>query len=224
MSRSIEDYLKGIYTLKKKKEYSNKKLSEYLNISPASVSDMIKKLVNDDYLTIEKKTVKLTEKGNRFALDIIRKHRVWEVFLFEKLGYDKEEVHKEAEILEHVTSNKLLQKLEKFLFYPKECPHGSPIFYDVKNFNEENIIKLSEAEEDDEIVILSVEDNIELYDYLRDLNINLKEEYIVEKKDPFDGPIYLRSKANNEKVVAFNAATMIKVYKKNEDMEETDYE
>ena len=219
MSRSIEDYLKGIYTLKKKKEYSNKKLAEYLNISPASVSEMIKKLANDDYLTIDKKTVKLTEKGNRFALDIIRKHRVWEVFLFEKLGYDKEEVHKEAEILEHVTSNKLLQKLEKFLFYPKECPHGSPIFYDVKNFNEENIIKLSEAEEDDEIVILSVEDNIELYDYL-----NLKEEYIVEKKDPFDGPIYLRSKANNEKVVAFNAATMIKVYKKNEDMEETDYE
>ena len=224
MSRSIEDYLKGIYTLKKKKEYSNKKLAEYLNISPASVSEMIKKLVNDDYLTIDKKTVKLTEKGNKFALDIIRKHRVWEVFLFERLGYDKEEVHKEAEILEHVTSNKLLQKLEKFLFYPKECPHGSPIFYDVKNFNEENIINLSEAEEDDEVVILSVEDNIELYDYLRDLNINLKEEYIVDKKDPFDGPIYLKSKAGHEKAVAFNAATMIKVYKKNEDTEEIDYE
>lgn len=224
MSRSIEDYLKGIYTLKKKKEYSNKKLAEYLNISPASVSEMIKKLVNDDYLTIDKKTVKLTEKGNKFALDIIRKHRVWEVFLFERLGYDKEEVHKEAEILEHVTSNKLLQKLEKFLFYPKECPHGSPIFYDVKNFNEENIINLSEAEEDDEVVILSVEDNIELYDYLRDLNINLKEEYIVDRKDPFDGPIYLKSKADDEKAVAFNAATMIKVYKKNEDTEEIDYE
>ena len=224
MSRSIEDYLKGIYTLKKKKEYSNKKLAEYLNISPASVSEMIKKLVNDDYLTIDKKTVKLTEKGNKFALDIIRKHRVWEVFLFERLGYDKEEVHKEAEILEHVTSNKLLQKLEKFLFYPKECPHGSPIFYDVKNFNEENIINLSEAEEDDEVVILSVEDNIELYDYLRDLNINLKEKYIVDKKDPFDGPIYLKSKADYEKAVAFKAATMIKVYKKNEDTEEIDYE
>ena len=224
MSRSIEDYLKGIYTLKKKKEYSNKKLAEYLNISPASVSEMIKKLVNDDYLTVDKKTVKLTEKGNKFALDIIRKHRVWEVFLFERLGYDKEEVHKEAEILEHVTSNKLLQKLEKFLFYPKECPHGSPIFYDVKNFNEENIINLSEAEEDDEVVILSVEDNIELYDYLRDLNINLKEEYIVDKKDPFDGPIYLKNKAGHEKAVAFNAATMIKVYKKNEDTEEIDYE
>lgn len=224
MSKSIEDYLKGIYTLKKKKEYSNKKLGEYLNISPASVSEMIKKLVNEGYLTIEKKKVKLTEKGNNFALDIIRKHRVWEVFLFEKLGYNKEDVHKEAEILEHVTSNKLLQKLEKFLFYPKECPHGSPIFYDLKDFDEGNVIKLSEAEEDDEIVILSVEDNIELYDYLRDLNINLKEQYIVEKKDPFDGPIYLKSKENNKKIVAFNAATMIEVYKKNKDLEEIDYE
>ncbi|ERK48286.1 metal-dependent transcriptional regulator [Leptotrichia sp. oral taxon 879] len=224
MSKSIEDYLKGIYTLKKKKEYSNKKLAEYLNISPASVSEMIKKLVNEGYLTIEKKKVKLTEKGNNFALDIIRKHRVWEVFLFEKLGYDKEDVHKEAEILEHVTSNKLLQKLEKFLFYPKECPHGSPIFYDLKDFDEENVIKLSETEENDEIVILSVEDNIELYDYLRDLNINLKEQYIVEKKDPFDGPIYLKSKENNKKIVAFNAATMIEVYKKNKDLEEIDYE
>ena len=224
MSKSIEDYLKGIYTLKKKKEYSNKNLAEYLNISPASVSEMIKKLVNEGYLIIEKKKVKLTEKGNNFALDIIRKHRVWEVFLFEKLGYDKEDVHKEAEILEHVTSNKLLQKLEKFLFYPKECPHGSPIFYDLKDFDEGNVIKLSEAEEDDEIVILSVEDNIELYDYLRDLNINLKEQYIVEKKDPFDGPIYLKSKENNKKIVAFNAATMIEVYKKNKDLEEIDYE
>ena len=224
MSKSIEDYLKGIYTLKKKKEYSNKNLAEYLNISPASVSEMIKKLVNEGYLTIEKKKAKLTEKGSNFALDIIRKHRVWEVFLFEKLGYDKEDVHKEAEILEHVTSNKLLQKLEKFLFYPKECPHGSPIFYDLKDFDEGNVIKLSEAEEDDEIVILSVEDNIELYDYLRDLNINLKEQYIVEKKDPFDGPIYLKSKENSKKIVAFNAATMIEVYKKNKDLEEIDYE
>ena len=224
MSKSIEDYLKGIYTLKKKKEYSNKKLAEYLNISPASVSEMIKKLVNEDYLIIEKKKVKLTEKGNNFALDIIRKHRVWEVFLFEKLGYDKEEVHKEAEILEHVTSNRLLQKLEKFLFYPKECPHGSPIFYDLKNFDEANVTRLSEVEEDDEIVILSVEDNIDLYDYLRDLNINLKEQYIVERKDPFDGPIYLKSEENNKKIVAFNAAAMIEVYKKNKDLEEIDYE
>ena len=94
----------------------------------------------------------------------------------------------------------------------------------MENLDEENIIKLSEAEEDDEIVILSVEDNIELYDYLRDLDINLKEKYIVERKDPFNGPIYLKSEQNNGKIVAFNAADMIEVYKKNKDLEETDNE
>ena len=224
MSKSLEDYLKGIYLLKKRKQYSNKNLAEYLNISPASVSEMIKKLSNENYLILEGRNIKLTKKGSDIAVNIIRKHRVWEVFLVEKLGYDKDEIHEEAEVLEHVTSEKLLQKLEKFLFYPKECPHGSPIFYDLKDFDEGNVIKLSEAEEDDEIVILSVEDNIELYDYLRDLNINLKEQYIVEKKDPFDGPIYLKSKENNKKIVAFNAATMIEVYKKNKDLEEIDYE
>ena len=222
MSKSIEDYLKGIYTLKKNKQYSNKKLAEYLNISPASVSEMIKKLVNDDYLKENGKSVTLTEKGNDFALNVIRKHRVWEVFLYEKLGYGKDEVHPEAEALEHVTSDKLLKKLEKFLFYPKECPHGSPIFYGIKKFDEENIIKLSEAEEDDEIIILRVEDNIELYDYLRELNISIKEIYKIERKDPFDGPIYLSSKEKNIKAVAYNAAGMIEVYKKNQNTEETD--
>ena len=81
-------------------------------------------------------------------------------------------------------------------------------------------MKLSEAEEDDEIIILSVEDNIELYDYLKDLNINIKETYTVQRKDPFKGPIYLSSKEKSIKVVAYNAAGMIEVYKKNKDMEE----
>ena len=74
MSRSIEDYLKGIYTLKKKKRYSNKNLAEYLNISPASVSEMIKKLTGDGYTLMENKKIQLTEKGREFAENIIRKH------------------------------------------------------------------------------------------------------------------------------------------------------
>ena len=212
MSRSVEDYLKGIYSLQKKNEYSNKKLAEYLNISPASVSEMIKKLVNDRYLIIDKKNIHLTEKGNAFALNVIRKHRVWEVFLFEKLGYKKEEVHKEAEILEHVTSNKLLQRLEEFLLYPKECPHGKPIFYNLEDFDEKNIMKLSEVSEGDEVVILRMEENKELFNYLTELNINLKEKYVVNKKDPFEGPIYLQNE-EEIKAVAFKATKMIEVYK-----------
>ena len=222
MSRSIEDYLKGIYTLKKKKEYSNKNLAEYLNISPASVSEMIKKLTNDGYIITDNRSIQLTEKGREFAQNIIRKHRVWEVFLYEKLGYMKDEVHGEAEKLELVTSDKMLKKLEKFLFYPKECPHGSPIFYGIKKFDEENIIKLSEAEEDDEIIILRVEDDIQLYDYLEELNISIKEIYRIEKKDPFKGPIYLSNTGRNIKIIAYNAAEMIEVYRKNKNEEEKD--
>ena len=205
--------------LKKRKRYSNKNLAEYLNISPASVSEMIKKLSGEDYLVLNGRDVKLTEKGNSIAMDIIRKHRVWEVFLVEKLGFDKSEIHEEAEKLEHVTSEKLLRKLEKFLFYPKECPHGSPIFYSSDEFNEENIIKLSEAEEDDEVILLNIEDNIELYDYLRELDIIIKESYTVMKKDPFKGPIYLQNGEGKVKILAYNASELIEVYRKKKDEE-----
>jgi len=223
MSRSIEDYLKGIYTLKKKKEYSNKKLAEYLNISPASVSEMIKKLSNENYLILEGRNINLTKKGSDIAVNIIRKHRVWEVFLVEKLGYDTDEIHEEAEVLEHVTSDKLLQKLEKFLFYPKECPHGSPIFYDSDGFNEANIMKLSDTEERDEIIILSVEDNIELYDYLREMDVTIKENYNIIRKDPFNGPIYLKNSQKKVKIIAYDAAKLIEIYKKNTE-ENNEYE
>ena len=223
MSKSLEDYLKGIYILKKRKQYSNKNLAEYLNISPASVSEMIKKLSNENYLILEGRNINLTKKGSDIAVNIIRKHRVWEVFLVEKLGYDKDEIHEEAEVLEHVTSDKLLKKLEKFLFYPKECPHGSPIFYDSDGFNEANIMKLSDTEERDEIIILSVEDNIELYDYLREMDVTIKENYNIIRKDPFNGPIYLENSEKKVKIIAYDAAKLIEIYKKNTE-ENNEYE
>lgn len=223
MSKTLEDYLKGIYLLKRRKRYSNKNLAEYLNISPASVSEMIKKLSNENYLILEGRNINLTKKGSDIAVNIIRKHRVWEVFLVEKLGYDKDEIHEEAEVLEHVTSDKLLQKLEKFLFYPKECPHGSPIFYDSDGFNEANIMKLSDTEERDEIIILSVEDNIELYDYLREMDVTIKENYNIIRKDPFNGPIYLENSEKKVKIIAYDAAKMIEIYKKNTE-ENNEYE
>ena len=223
MSKSLEDYLKGIYLLKKRKQYSNKNLAEYLNISPASVSEMIKKLSNENYLILEGRNINLTKKGSDIAVNIIRKHRVWEVFLVEKLGYDTDEIHEEAEVLEHVTSDKLLQKLEKFLFYPKECPHGSPIFYDSDGFNEANIMKLSDTEERDEIIILSVEDNIELYDYLREMDVTIKENYNIIRKDPFNGPIYLENSEKKVKIIAYDAAKLIEIYKKNTE-ENNEYE
>ncbi len=212
MSQSIEDYLKGILILKGKREYSNKNLAETLNISPASVSEMIRKLEKEGYLIINKKEVTLTERGEIKAKGVIRRHRVWEVFLADKLGYSLEEIHGEAEILEHVTSEKLLRKLEKFLFYPETCPHGGPIIYDYKNLNPDKIRQLSEVEVGDKITILKVEDNIELYDYLKELNVQINEKYIVKKKDPFNGPIYMFLNDETEKIVAYEAAKMVEVY------------
>lgn len=212
MSQSIEDYLKGILILKGKREYSNKNLAEYLNISPASVSEMIRKLEKEGYLIINKKEVTLTERGEIKAKGVIRRHRVWEVFLADKLGYSLEEIHDEAEILEHVTSEKLLRKLEKFLFYPQTCPHGGPIIYDYNNLNPDKIIQLSEVEVGDKITILKVEDNIELYDYLKELNVQINEKYVVKKIDPFNGPIYMFLNNETEKIVAYEAAKMVEVY------------
>lgn len=212
MSQSIEDYLKGILILKGKREYSNKNLAEYLNISPASVSEMIRKLEKEGYLIINKKEVTLTERGEIKAKGVIRRHRVWEVFLADKLGYSLEEIHDEAEILEHVMSEKLLRKLEKFLFYPQTCPHGGPIIYDYNNLNPDKIIQLSEVEVGDKITILKVEDNIELYDYLKELNVQINEKYVVKKIDPFNGPIYMFLNNETEKIVAYEAAKMVEVY------------
>ena len=209
MSKSIEDYLKGILILKGKREYSNKNLAETLNVSPASVSEMIRKLEKEGYLIINKKEVTLTERGEIKAKGVIRRHRVWEVFLADKLGYSLEEIHDEAEILEHVTSEKLLRKLEKFLFYPETCPHGGPIIYDYKNLNPDKIRQLSEVEVGDKITILKVEDNIELYDYLKELNVQINEKYIVKKIDQFNGPIYMLLNDGTEKIVEYEAAKMV---------------
>ena len=212
MSQSIEDYLKGILILKGKREYSNKNLAEYLNISPATVSEMKRKREKEADLIINKKEVTLTERGEIKAKGVIRRHRVWEVFLADKLGYSLEEIHDEAEILEHVTSEKLLRKLEKFLFYPQTCPHGGPIIYDYNNLNPDKIRQLSEVEVGDKITILKVEDNIELYDYLKELNVQINEKYVVKKIDPFNGPIYMFLNNETEKIVAYEAAKMVEVY------------
>ena len=129
MNISKEDYLKTIYELGGDKEQvSNKDIAKVLKISPPSVSEMIKKLLHDGYVEYTVyQGIKLTEYGAEEARKIRRRHLLWEVFLVEKLGYNPEEVHDEAEKLEHVTNKKLEEKLDEYLNYPKVCPHGSNI-------------------------------------------------------------------------------------------------
>jgi DtxR family Mn-dependent transcriptional regulator len=128
-SASKENYLKAIFHLQQDQlSVSTNALAQALQTKAASVTEMLKKLKSQKLLQYEKyKGVKLTGEGRKVAILIIRKHRLWEFFLVQKLGFGWEEVHEIAEELEHITSKKLIDRLEEFLGYPVVDPHGDPI-------------------------------------------------------------------------------------------------
>ena len=128
-SVSKENYLKAIFHLQQERpSVSTNSLAEALQTKPASVTDMLKKLKEQKLLQYEKyKGVKLTSEGKKVAIHIIRKHRLWEFFLVEKLGFGWEEVHEIAEEMEHISSRKLIDRLDEYLNFPQTDPHGDPI-------------------------------------------------------------------------------------------------
>ena len=127
---SEENHLKSIFHLSSESEsaVSTNSIADNLNTKASSVTEMLKKL-NDKLLIVYKKYrgAQLTEKGRKTALNIIRKHRLWEVFLVDKLNFKWDEVHDIAEQLEHIQSEKLTNELDKFLNFPTKDPHGDPI-------------------------------------------------------------------------------------------------
>lgn len=129
LSVSEENYIKGIYHLQAGKELVNtNSLAKELRTSAASVTDMLKKLKAKKILQYERyRGFRLTENGNKIALVIIRRHRLWEYFLVTKLGFNWDKVHVIAEELEHVSSTELIKKLDHYLGTPKIDPHGDPI-------------------------------------------------------------------------------------------------
>lgn len=128
---SEENYLKSIFRLSQMpdgKKISTSAIAESLGNNPASVVDMIRKLSDKQLIEYDKKKgVKLTPQGQKDAIQIVRRHRLWEVFLLEKLGYRWDEIHDIAEELEHIKHHDLADRLESFLEYPEYDPHGDPI-------------------------------------------------------------------------------------------------
>ena len=125
-----ENYLKSIYILIEQDgdAVSTNAIAEKVNTKAASVTDMLKKLSDKKLINYQKyQGVTLTTKGEKVALNIVRKHRLWEMFLVEKLNFKWDEVHDVAEQLEHINSEKLVEQIDKFLNYPKLDPHGDPI-------------------------------------------------------------------------------------------------
>jgi len=127
-STSEENYIKAIYHLQREGPVTTNELAAELNTRPASVTDMMKKLRTKKLVHYEAyKGFRLTPEGRKLALIIIRRHRLWEFFLAEKLKFSWDEVHAVAEDLEHVSSKKLIDKLDEFLGFPRYDPHGDPI-------------------------------------------------------------------------------------------------
>ena len=131
LSKNKEDYLKALFhltSLDEKNKAGINQLASDLNVSAASVNNMLKKLKAAGYVSYRKYgKVELTASGRKLAIQLVRKHRIWETFLFEKLDFTWDEVHEVAEQLEHIRSDKLIDQLDEYLGHPQTDPHGNVI-------------------------------------------------------------------------------------------------
>ena len=193
---SEENYLKIIHSLDK---HGNRKITptaiaEALGNNPASVIDMLKKLGDKKLVSYKKaQGANLTQKGRAIALSIIRKHRLWEVFLLEKLEYSWDQIHDIAEQLEHIQHSELADRLDKFLDFPKYDPHGDPIPSANGEMVSMNRIMLEEAVLGKTYKVVGVKDSsFEFLQYLKKLNIGIGTKIIVVEKISFDNSIFIK--------------------------------
>lgn len=204
-----ENYIKAIYHLSNngEKTVNTNSIAEVMQTKASSVTDMIKKLSEKNYADYKKyQGVSLTENGRRVATNIIRKHRLWEVFLVEKLNFSWDEVHEVAEHLEHIKSDKLVNELDAFLEFPTHDPHGDPIPDKEGNFKHVEKIVLAKAEVDATYKCVGVDDTSSKFlKYLDSNKIGLGTIMTVKHKEPFDNSIKL-ALADSEIVVSQSVA------------------
>lgn len=189
-SPSQENYLKAIYKLQAKRGIAtNQELAALVQATPASVTNMLRKLMEAGWVEYEAyQGATLTSSGRNEAVTLVRKHRLWEVFLVEKLHYDWDAVHALAEELEHVGGEELINRLDAFLEHPAYDPHGDPIP------NSKGVVRVrqhaiaaSEAKEGDVFVVCGVKDSSSLFlRHLDKLNIALGKVYTLKECLEFD--------------------------------------
>ena len=189
-SQSEEDYLKALYHLQmESNRVTTNSIADYLKMKPSSVTDMLKKLADKNYVNYQKyKGTSLSKKGKLVALQIIRKHRLWETFLVEKLGFGWGQVHLIAEQLEHIKSEELIEKLDTFLGNPKYDPHGDPIPNEKGRIEKMNQKLLIELKQNQKGIITGVKrGTASLLSYLDKENIKLGDAVKVLEIIEFDG-------------------------------------
>jgi len=196
LSFAEENYLKAVHQIAETKDgpVSTNELADALQTKAASVTDMVKKLARKGLLDhVKYQGVTITSKGSTLALQIIRKHRLWETFLVRKLGFKWNEVHEVAEQLEHIKAPLLISRLDKFLDYPKVDPHGDPIPDADGNMVQIKSIALSNLPIGCASTIVSASDSSDGFlKYLNQISISLGSRISVLEKYEYDGSLSLK--------------------------------
>src|SRR5439155_13578559 len=195
LTTAVQDYAKAIYTLEPRDgAASTTDLAALLEVRPGSVSAMLRKLSNLDLVEHERyRGVRLTERGRRVALEVIRHHRLLELFLVENLGMTSDEVHAEAEVLEHALSEELEELIARKLGNPTVDPHGDPIPTRELKLAETPAPALTELEPGETATFVRISDSDpEMLRFLGERGIAPGVRLELVERQPFDGPLFVR--------------------------------
>ena len=194
-SLTEENYLKAIFhLLNTENQVTVNELSKFLQIKMPSVNSMMKKFADKNWVIYETyKPIRVTELGRKEAAIVVRKHRLTEMFLVEKMGFGWENVHEIAEQLEHVHSEDFFDKMDEILNFPKVDPHGEPIPDKDGIIITQNLKKLSECKENDMVILTSVTISTDDFlNYLNQRNLALGAEILIKNIEKFDGSMQIK--------------------------------
>jgi len=210
MNFTTENYLKIIYTIQESNpsEVKPQQLAKVLQVTPAAVTDMLKKLSEEKLITYAPyKGVGLTKKGKQTGQNMVRRHRLWELYLHKVLGYPWDKVHQEAEHLEHASSDELINRIEEVLGFPQFDPHGDPIpSKDGVVPSLQNVVPLSDCKPGDMGVVVRVNDiNSDFLQYVASLGICLGQSIEVLSILTFDRSFSIRTPKGVSSISSFTA-------------------
>lgn len=221
-SQAIENYLKAIWKLLEEspEAVSTNSLANEVNISAASVTDMLKKMAKQRLINyIPYRGVTLTKQGRSTAVGIIRKHRLWELFLVNKLGFKWDEVHEIAEQLEHIQSETLTNRLEKFLDHPKSDPHGDPIPNQQGQFIGKASVVLTNLKIGQKAIFSGVRDHSPIFLQMLDqYKIVLGQEFNVQQINQYDQSLVIQIDSKRELYISHQIAAQLLVKKQHRKM------
>ncbi|MCB2833560.1 metal-dependent transcriptional regulator [Streptococcus dysgalactiae] len=212
MTPNKEDYLKCIYEIgEQESKISNKMVAEKMQVSAPAVSEMIKKMISQDWIVKEKaKGYLLTDKGQVLVANLYRKHRLIEVFLIHQLGYNAQEVHQEAEVLEHTVSDTFIDRLDETLGFPTFCPHGGTIPRNGQPLVEINHTTLNTITDLGRFRLSRIHDQFDLIQYLESHGLKINTELELTQIDTF-AKTYTIQYLDKELIIPENIAKQLYV-------------